>query len=400
MRLLLLNQYFWPDRAATAQLLTDLGEDLAARGWEVTALAGRGSYVAGREGRLPARETFRGVAIRRVWCTSFGRRTTLGRLADYLSFLLAAATVVLLGPRHDVVVGLSTPPLVAVLGALGRRRGTRFVYKVEDLYPEVAVALGTLRPGSLANRFLARVSRAVLARTDAVVALDEAMASLLRQRGARRVEVIPNWADGEAIAPDPEAGRRFRREVGIGEEFVVLYAGNLGLAHRFDAVVGAARLLAERTPGVRFLFVGGGPRLEDVRRATEDLPNVTFLPYQPRERLRALYAAADVHLITLRDEVAGLLVPSKYAAALAAGKPVLLVGGDGSDLRGEISEHRLGWTCPHDAQAVARSIEQARAEPAIRRQAAAGIRGIFEMKYSRSMATSRWSRLLESIVHG
>src|SRR6185295_6774844 len=142
--LLLINQYFWPDRAATAQLLADLAEDLAAAGWTVTALAGRGTYAPGRAGPLPARERFGDVAVRRVRCTDFGRFSRfgkLGRIADYATFLLAAALGVLLGPRPDVVVCLSTPPFVALLGALARLRGARFVYKVEDLYPDVAIAL-------------------------------------------------------------------------------------------------------------------------------------------------------------------------------------------------------------------------------------------------------------------
>ena len=146
------------------------------------------------------------------------------------------------------------------------------------------------------------------------------------------MEVIPNWADGEAIRPDPEAGRGFRREHGLEDRFVALYSGNLGLAHRFDAVVEVAKMLEMSKPEALLMFVGGGPRLDSLRSAVDGLTNVRFLPYQPRERLGELYNAADAHLVTLRDEVAGLLVPSKYAAALAAGKPVLLVGGRGADL--------------------------------------------------------------------
>ncbi|HEY0781196.1 MAG TPA: glycosyltransferase family 4 protein, partial [Thermoanaerobaculia bacterium] len=391
MNVLLINQYFWPDRAATAQLLADLAEDLARDGWTVTALAGRGTYAPGRPGPLPARERFGDVQVRRVRCTDFGRLSRfgkLGRIADYATFLLAAALAVLCGPRPDVVVCLSTPPFVALLGALGRLRGARFVYKVEDLYPDVAIALGAFAATSWAARFARRLSASLLARADAVVALDSAMAAALRERGARRVEVIPNWADGAAIRPDPAAGARFRTAEGLGERLVVTYSGNLGLAHRFDAVAGAAHLLHDSLPRLLWLIVGDGPRLEELKRQVEGLPSVRFLGYQPRERLGEMYSAADLHLITLRDEVAGLLVPSKYAAALAAGRPVLVVGGAGTDLHTEVAEQRLGWVCPHEPAAVATAVSEAERDPEALRAMGQAARALFDRKYSRTAATA------------
>jgi glycosyltransferase involved in cell wall biosynthesis len=396
MRILLLNQYFWPDRAATAQLLMDLAEDLSARGHRVTALTGRGGYAPGREGRLPRREEHQGVAIRRVFSTDFGRRTRLGRLCDYLTFLAAAAVAVAAGPRQDVVVALSTPPLLALLGLLARWRGARFVYKVEDLYPDVAVALGELAERSAGTRLLAALSRRVLARADRVVALDQAMARSLEARGARRVTVIPNWSDGAAIWPDPEAGAHFRRDHGISAgALVVLYSGNLGLAHRFDAVTAAVHRLAAGPMEVLFLFVGGGPRLPDVQTALAGQSTVRFLPYQPRERLGELYNGADLHLVTLRDEVAGLLSPSKYPAALSAGKPVLLVGGQGSDLFREVTARGVGWAVPHDPAAVTTALEKAATDrPGLARRGRRA-RELFEERYSRTAATIRWAELLE-----
>ena len=398
-RVLLVNQYFWPDMAATAQLLSDLAEDLVAAGWAVTALPGRGGYAPGRDGPLPNRERWRDIEIHRVWSTDLGRGSKVRRILDYATYFLSATKEVLFGPRHDAVVCLSTPPLVALLGLLAKWRGSRFMYKVEDLYPEVAVALGALRPRSPLTALLRFLTRRVLAGAEAAVALDSAMARSLKKRGARRVEVIPNWADGEAIGPDPEAGKRLRREEGISQDhFVVLYSGNLGMAHRFDAVIAAAHALAVKHKRVLFLFVGAGVRLEDVQHATASLATVRFLPYQPRERLGALYSAADLHLITLRDEISGLLVPSKYAACLAAGKPVLLVGGEGTDLHQEIGQRELGWVCPHHAPAVYEAIVQALDDrPALERMGRNG-RATFEQRYSRSRSTGGWVQLLNELL--
>ncbi len=396
MHVALVNQYFWPDRAATAQLLADLAEDLAAAGHRVTAIAGQGSYVSGREGRLCARESWRGVDVRRVPCSDLGRGSTLARLADYGSFLAGAGARLAWGERPDVAVLLSTPPLVATLGLLARWRGARFVYKVEDLYPDVAVALGALAPGGAATRALQRLAAAVLRRSDLAVALDESMADRLREKGASRVEVVPNWADGDELQPRPGAAEAFRAAHGLDGRLVVLYSGNLGLAHRFDALLDALRGL--QADPVTFLVVGHGPRLAEVEAAGRTLSGLAVLPPVAREDLPALYAAADLHVVSLRDEVAGLLVPSKYAAALAAARPVLLLGGERTALFREVGSEGLGWAVPHDPTAIEAAIREALADPAGRR--ARGDRGriLFESRYDRRPATRRWRELLEDLV--
>jgi len=333
-----------------------------------------------------------------VRCTSFGRGSTLGRVADYLTFLAGAKLAVLFGRRRDAVICLSTPPLVGVLGLLARLRGARFVYKVEDLYPDVAIMLGTLQAGSLIARSSSALSRLLLRRADAVVALDEGMAEVLRERGAERVEVIPNWADGRAIRPDAEAGSMFRREHGLEGRFVVLYSGNLGLAHDFTAVTDAARTLAEVEPRLLFLFVGGGPRLAEVRAAAHDHANVRFMPHQPRENLRGLFNAADVHLVTLRDEVSGMVVPSKYPAALAAGKPVVLVGGLGTGMHDEIERENLGWCCKHESAAVRAALLDACRHTEALDGMGARARRLLETKYERRLCTRQWAEVLSRVL--
>jgi colanic acid biosynthesis glycosyl transferase WcaI len=396
-RVLLINQYFWPDVAATAQLLAELAEDLGAGGASVTVLTGRGSYIPGGAGKLPRREEWRGVEVRRVRCTNFGRASVLGRLTDYLTFFVSAKAAVLFGRRRDVVVCLSTPPLVGILGLLARLRGARFVYKVEDLYPDVAVMLETLQAGSFVSQVAAALSRMVLRRAHAVVALDGTMANALKRRGARTVEVIPNWADGRAIRPDASAGGTFRREHGLDARFVVLYSGNLGLVHSFGAVIEAARTLASLEPRLLFLFVGAGPRLAEVRAQARELENIRFEPYQTREVLRGLFNAADVHLVTLRDEVAGFVVPSKYQAALAAGKPVLLVGGRGTEMHDEIEREGVGWCCS-DAAGVRAVLLHACRHPEALDEMGASARALLEKKYERRLCTRQWAELLHRVV--
>jgi colanic acid biosynthesis glycosyl transferase WcaI len=396
-KVLLINQYFYPDMAATSQLLGDLASWMSSRDWEVMALTGRASY-AGAESVSERRsgKVRPGVSVRRVWCTNFGRAYVIGRLCDYVTFLVLAAVSVAVSPRPDVVVCLSTPPFVAILGLIARLKGSRLVYKVEDLYPEVAVALGALGERSLLTLLLLRVSRFLLRKADSVVALDEAMSKRVREAGALSVETIPNWADGSAIRSDRTSGEAFRQSNRLKGRFIVLYSGNLGRAHRFDAVMEAAQRCLVEFPAVLFLFVGNGPRLCEVQKSASGMSNVRFMEYQPREQLNALYNAADLHLVTLRDEMQGLLFPCKYAAALAAGKPVLLVGGKGAPFAQEIRDRKLGWVCSHETSAVMDAITDALKNPAKRESMTRNARLVFEARYSRTMAMQSWERVLNA----
>src|SRR5262249_11311588 len=147
MRLIILNQFFYPDHSATSQLMTELAESLVTRGLVVTALAGRGRYNGGD--KLSPREEFKGVRIERAWATSFGKRSAVGRVLDYLSFYVGASWKLLLLPKHDIILALTTPPFIGLVALLiGRLRGMRIVSLVQDVYPDIAVALGALRPES------------------------------------------------------------------------------------------------------------------------------------------------------------------------------------------------------------------------------------------------------------
>jgi colanic acid biosynthesis glycosyl transferase WcaI len=181
-------------------------------------------------------------------------------------------------------------------------------------------------------------------------------------------------------------------------QFNILYSGNLGLAHRFDAIVTAANILFLKQLAVRFLFVGGGTRLEEVKRGTTGLRNVSFMDYQGRTKLNELYNSADMHLISLRDETTGLQVPSKYAAALAAGKPVLLVGGKGSSIYNEIQAEGIGWVCEHDPEQIVDTIMQAVSRPDIILRMRKHARRVFEKRYDRLICTANWMRLLNAVT--
>ena len=413
MHILVLNQFYWPSVAATAQLSADLCAALVAAGHRVTALASQGDYVGGGE-RLPARAEHDGVQIRRLPAASFGKGTLAARLTDYASFygLAAAAT---LSTAADVYLCLSTPPLIALAGlqAARMRRGARFVYWCQDVYPDMAVALGLLKADSAAARLLAAASARTLRGADRVVAIGDRMAAVLAERGARDPVVIHNWSDGGAIDParaPAKADNRYRALAGAGpEDVLVVYAGNMGLAHDFSGLVHLLRAVGG-TPAaarLRFLFVGEGARKRDLEAAVAQATagqgdatglKATFLPYQPREALPDLLCAADVHVVTMADEAAGLMVPSKLYGAMAAGRAVLLAGPGGTEaddiLRGLDCGRRVDAA---DGPGLLRALEALVADDAGREAMGARARTGFMATFDRAQACARFVAEVEAL---
>lgn len=410
-RVLFVNRYFYPDLSATSQMLTDLAVDLAARGWEVGVICSRQRYEEA-DAYLPAVDEYRGVRIRRVWSASFGRQRLIGRALDYLTFYFTTAWKLRrsVGPG-DVVVLKTDPPMLSVLGWLLWPRGrVRRVNWLQDLFPEVAVALGVpVAAGPVARMLAALRNRSVRGGAWNVV-IGEGMATRLREIGVEEqyLAMIPNWADGAAIRPTEDAGKRLRTAWDLDDAFVVGYSGNLGRAHEFDTVLEAATLLERQSAGdgelgkrrVVFLFIGGGKGLKALREAVlaRGLSNVCFESYQPREALSESLQVPDVHWVSLRPELEGCIVPSKFYGILAGGRPTLFVGSPRGELAQVINEHACGHVVPiGDVQGLVDVIMRMRDDAHSVDEMGTRARQLLEARYERRCAVDRWDALLTEV---
>ncbi len=331
--------------------------------------------------------------------TGFGRATRLGRLIDYVTFVSGAFGAALSGKRPDVVVAMSTPPILGAVGvAVGRMRKAKSVYWAMDVYPDLAFTLGAMRAESLVGRAFTGLSRWTLRNADLVIALGESMASRLRAQGARNVVVVHNWSDVRPLSREDESVLAFRAARGWGDRFVVSYSGNIGLAHEFDTLLDATAALRD-DPSVLLAFVGGGPRLVEVQAevARRDLPNVTFHPGVSRAELSASLAAADLHAVTLRPGLPGLLVPSKIYGILASGRPALYVGPPEGEVHEIVKECDCGESVANgDLAGVLAAIRKYR-DPREADWAAARGRAMFNARYTRDGQTKRMMELLEGL---
>ncbi len=407
MKILLINQPFWPDVVATAQHMADWGQSMAAQGHQVTVIASRSVY--GQQGAvLPKREEYRGIKIYRVGANLFKKGRILTRLVDFGLFHLLALWRALTLPRQDVVVCLTTPPMIGVVGMLLKTfRRTRYIQYEMDLYPDVPVALGVFKPRSLVTRLFERIHRRLLRSADRVIVLGRCMHKVIAAKNIaeNKLVLITPWADPDELQPLPRHQNPFRKEHGLDEKFVIMYSGNLGLGHDITTLCSAMEKLAASSDpldqAVRFVFIGGGRRMQEIRRYLDGkhLANTLILDYQPRESLAETLSAADVHLITQAPGTTGLIVPSKFYGILAAGRPSIYIGPDDTEVALSIREDHLGTVLAigqvHELLAAIRALQS---NPAAQLDMQAHARSILTQRYSRAVNTQKLTTLAESLV--
>ena len=329
MRILILNQAFYPDVVSTAQHAADLARGLAQQGHQVTVIASARGYDD-RSRHFAAHEVWNGVEIFRVRPTGLGKGSRWRRAADFASFLVKCAARLAVVQRCDVVVAMTSPPLISLLAALAVPwKAKRLVCWCMDLNPDEAVAAGWLRAGSATARVLEGLLRHSLRAADRVVVLDRFMKARLEAKGVgeEKIAVVPPWPHDDCVAYDAAGREEFRREHGLSGKFVVMYSGNHSPCHPLETLLEAADEL-KHEERIVFCFVGGGSELKRLRGAAERkrLSNVRWLPYQPLEKLAGSLSAADLHVVAMGEGFAGIVHPCKIYNIMATRSPFLYLG--------------------------------------------------------------------------
>jgi colanic acid biosynthesis glycosyl transferase WcaI len=320
-RLLVLNQYYWPGIEATAQLLTDLCEALAQEA-HVTVITG---VLHGHEDE-PRQLVHNGVEIVRVPSTSFERSQLLARASNYVTYLSNALLRGLRGPKPDIVLCMTDPPIVADVALLvARRYRAPLVVISQDVFPEIAVQLKRLE-NAIAMRLLRSLVSLYLRRADRIVAIGDTMRRRLEEKGApaHRVRVIPNWIDTSRLGPH-ERVNWWAEKRGVQDKFVVMHSGNVGHAQDLDSLVRAATFLRD-LDDLAVMIIGTGARHAELVALAEllEVEQVRFLYYQARDILSLSLSAADVHVVGLASGLAGYVVPSRLYGILAVARPVIV----------------------------------------------------------------------------
>lgn len=314
-RIIFINRFFYPDYSATSQLLTDLAQRLVNDKTSVEIVTSRQKYNDAKVG-LKKYEKWNGVTIHRIWTTQYGRQNLFGRMLDYLTFYISTLFYLLIHVRAgDVLVAKTDPPMISVITVfVTKAKKAILINWIQDLFPEVARGLGIKALGVI-YPFLVYMRNISLNAAHTNVVLGERMAERLIELGVveDNIRVIHNWADGDNIIPINRKENTLRKEWGIQDKFVVGYSGNIGRAHEFETIIESAKMLRNECD-IIFLIIGAGAQYKLLRETVKnsDLKNIIFKPYQPKNMLSVSLTLPDLHFISLKPEMEGLIVPSKF----------------------------------------------------------------------------------------
>ncbi len=361
------NRAFYPEWSATGQLLTELAEGLAHdHGCRISVITGvpQGQQAAGwaapKGWRLITKEQLGPVTILRAKGSRFPKRNLLGRIANYLTYFGSACLAGLQLERPDVVVALTDPPIIGLAALLTAKRfRCPVVISYRDVFPEVTRLIDGFHNPPL-EWALQQVNRILVRQANRIVALGEDMRSrLIQEKGAppQKVAVIPDWADSALIAPGPKRNP-FSLAHGWADQFVVMHSGNMGVSQNLETLVEAAASLKD-LPDLLFILIGDGVKKPSLQAQAEQfhLENVRFLPYQPKEALSDVFASADCFIVSLKEGMAGYIMPSKIYGILAAGRPYVAAVEEACDVTRITHRYQCGLLAkPADPQDLAEKI--------------------------------------------
>jgi colanic acid biosynthesis glycosyl transferase WcaI len=399
--LLVLSQVYVPDPAGVGQHMHDAAVEMVRRGHRVIVITSDRGYEDPSL-QFPRYEQIAGVHVLRVPWSSFGKSSIPVRLAGGGLFVSEAVLLAASLGRIDQILVSTSPPMCSLAGvALARLRGVPVTFWAMDINPDQIVATGTLSADALPVRAFDWMNRQILKHARRVVALDRFMAERLEAKWPveDKLSVVPPWppmATHEDILP--HARNPFRARHGWTDKFVVMYSGNLSPVHPVATVLEAAQRL-QHDPRLLFAFIGGGGGRVEIERYVREhgLTNVCTLPYQPMSALRESLSAADVHLVSMGNEMVGIVHPCKIYGAMAVGRPVLALGPKRSHLAEIVHEHDLGFQIEHGdvdgAEQVLRSLLAMPAEQlsAMGQRARAAV----DAQYAQSALCGRFCDLLE-----
>jgi colanic acid biosynthesis glycosyl transferase WcaI len=362
VHILLLNEYFPPDTSATAKCAAQVAEALSVN-HRVTVLAGRPSYdPSEHHPRYLLRREVRGnLAVERVGSTAYPRFQMRRRVSNYLTYLSLAIPTAL-SISSDVVLAMTDPPIEGIAGALvARLSGRPFVYNIRDLYPDMAVGGSIVRPGGFTARWEA-MHRWALRRAARVIVLGEDMRDRIVAKGIDPARVVVS-RDGTVIPETvPSAENSVAREIHGDFRFVLVHAGNVGFYGAWQTLISAVRML--ENDGVGLVFIGEGAMKPQVEAKAEGCRAIRFLPFFPASEVPLVLSSGDMHVVTVKRGLEGVVVPSKLYPTLAAGRPVLGVAPEESDVVRIIRRTGCGVAAnPDDPASVAEAIRGVLRDP-------------------------------------
>ena len=399
-KFLLISQVFYPDQVSTANLFTTLCSSLAERNIEVEVWAAHPSYTELK--RQPARVNYKGINIQYLASTNFEKNSLAGRFSNIITFMISVSFKLLFSRDKSPVWTHTTPPFLGILlSHICKLKKRKFVYIMLDIFPEGLIRLGKVSGSNVFIRLWHRLFVGSLKKSEKIVVIGRDIKQFIEKicpECQKKIEYIPHWQDDRLIYPTNFTDNEFVREKGLQKKFVVQYSGNIGL---WNEVKTMGRAVKKNLEDIVYIFVGGGIRKTELLNefSLEDQQNVFMMPFQNNSDFNNIMGASHVHLVTLRDGLEGMAVPCKIYGILAAGRPVIAMVPELSEIAFIVSEEKCGMVInPTDLDGLINAILLLKSNTDLRIEMGQNSRKAFEKKYTTGIIADRYLELLNELT--
>ena len=396
-----INRSFYPDIEATGQFYTELCEELKDK-FDITFICGLSYYIKNERFRFFKREKFKNIKIIRVKHTIFWKGNIFGRVINWITFCFNSF-LILYKIKPEILICGTDPPLLGIISyILKKLKNIKYIYSCNDLYPDIAVSLNTLK-----NKFLIKffdyLNKKAFKNSLKIVSLGEDMKELIVKKGINKnkVIVITNWVDTKKIYPLNKEENIFLKKYNLNDEFILIYSGNIGLPHNLENLIYAFEKVNKKN--WKMIFIGDGVKKDEILKLTfqKNLSDkILFLPYQPKEFLIHSLNAADLHVVSLKKEAKGACVPSKIYAIIGCGKPFLSISDEDSNSSIIAKKYNCGIVAdPESVEDIKDKIEWAIENKEKLKELGENARKVAISEFDKEIVIRKWENLIKSSIY-
>lgn len=402
---LFLCQFFYPEYVSSATLPYDTALALSQEGFKVDVLCGYPSEYT-NDKAVPFKEIHKGINIMRLNYIQMNRRSFFGRLINYFSFTLSMFTKLFCIRNYKTVIVYSNPPILPLVASLANMVfGTKIIFVSYDIYPEIAIRTNMISRNGITTKVMKMINNSLYKRVTKVIALSidmkEELLKLRSELNENQIEVIPNWFEDRPIDDFKKSyNNELFAQVNAEKNMVVSYFGNMGTAQDVDTLINAIKILKHDTD-ISFILAGHGNKLPVIKEAMEkeQLKNIFIYDFLHGQDFQDALNISDVFVVSLEKNITGLAVPSKTYSYMMAGKPIISIMGQKTDISRELIKNKAGYSIENDdVSNLVAALEYLKNNEKDRLSMGENSRKLFEEKYTTQKSTSKYVRVMKEIL--
>lgn len=402
---LFLCQYFYPEYISSATLPYDTALALGKSGFSVGALCGYPKEYSASE-KVPLKECINGIDIKRLKYIQLKRSNIIGRLMNYFSFTFSVAINFMELKKYKSIIVYSNPPILPYIAAMAHKFfGTKVIFVSYDIYPEIAHVTNMISKDSLMSKVMRGLNKSIFKRVNHVVALSNEMKEyLLNVRttlSSSQITVIPNWYEDKGVTELTESlNNNLFHGIKNEDNLVVSYFGNMGIAQDLDTLLDTIRLF-KNDDGVQFVFAGHGNKMKYLKMTvkSENLSNVHIFDFLHDQDFQDALNISDCFIVSLAEGLTGLAVPSKTYSYMMAGKPIIAIMGEESDIAKDLNSNNAGYSIQvGESGKLLNAIQELRNDKEKRVLMGRNCRDIYIEKYTVEKCTRQYIKMMEKVL--